>query len=247
VSTTALWRAFTAPSYPIWLFGVVLVWLGLWSIKPPHPADFALEHILTVLLIGLLVATRRRFPLSHLSYSLIALFLLLHAIGAHYTYSEVPYERWFATVASWLGADHFSFDGMFGFERNQFDRLVHFAFGLLFAYPTREVFLRIAKVKGFWGYFLPVDVMLSCSLLYELIEWVVALVMSDGVGQSYLGTQGDVWDAQKDMAIAALGGLIAMGITAVVNLRRQPDFTREFRQSLTVSSGPLGENALKRR
>jgi putative membrane protein len=158
----------------------------------------------------------------------------------------VPYERWFATIASWFGVEHFSFDGLFGFKRNQFDRLVHFSFGLLFAYPAREVFLRIARVKGFWGYFMPLDVMMSFSMLYELTEWVVALVMSDGVGQSYLGTQGDVWDSQKDMALAAFGALLAMTLTAVVNSRLQRDFAREFNDSLTARGGPLGENGLAR-
>lgn len=242
-----LWSIFIAPTYPNWLLIFVLAWCGVWSIKPLHPADFAIEHILTVLFIGLLVVTRRRFPLSHLSYSLIMVFLLLHGVGAHYTYSEVPYERWFGAAASWFGVEHFSIDKLFGFERNQFDRLVHFGFGLLFAYPAREIFLRIAKVKGFWGYFLPIDVMMSFSMLYELIEWAVAIVMSDGVGQSYLGTQGDVWDAQKDMAIAMLGAVIAMVTTALINVRLQRDFTKEFNESLTASGGPLGENGLVKR
>lgn len=236
-----LWSAFTAPSYPRWLLGVVLLWTGAWSINPLHPADFAIEHILTVLLLALLIATRKRFPLSHLSYSCIAVFLLLHAVGAHYTYSEVPYERWFACATG------ISVDRLFGFERNQFDRLVHFAFGLLFAYPAREVFLRVAQVKGFWGYFLPLDVMMSFSMLYELLEWGVAMVMSDGVSQSYLGTQGDVWDAQKDMALAAFGALLAMATTALINVRLQRDFAQEFNHSLTAHRGPLGENSLTKR
>lgn len=197
-----------------------------------------MEHILTVVFIVLLIATRRIFPLSHLSYTLIFLFTVLHIVGAYYTYSLVPYDRWIMTFASWFGIEDFSINEFFGFTRNHFDRLVHFAFGLLLAYPVREVFLRIAEVKGFWGYFLPLDVVMSTSLLYELLEWAVAMIFAGDVGQSYLGTQGDEWDAHKDMALAALGALMTMSVIAAINARGQRDFAREFNDSLRVKAPP---------
>jgi putative membrane protein len=101
------------------------------------------------------------------------------------------------------------------------------------AYPVREVFVRVARVRGFWGYYLPLDVMMSFSMLYELLEWGIAVILGGGVGQSYLGTQGDEWDAHKDMALATLGGLIAITITMLVNWRFHRDFAVEFAASLT--------------
>lgn len=230
--------------YPMWLLIALLGWFACWCWRPEHPQDFVLEHILTVVFVAVLVVTRRVFPLSHLSYTLIFLFLVLHIVGAFYTYSLVPYDRWLGTVVSWFGVEDFSLDRALGFSRNQFDRLVHFAFGLLLVYPVREVFLRIAGVKGFWGYYLPLDVAMSFSLLYELLEWVVALVFGGDVGQSYLGTQGDEWDAHKDMALATLGALITMIVVASINARWQRDFAREFNDSLRVkqpSPVPAGQ------
>ncbi|HEX3133223.1 MAG TPA: DUF2238 domain-containing protein, partial [Planctomycetota bacterium] len=98
--------------------------------------------------------------------------------------------------------------------------------------------LRVAEVKGFWGYYLPLDLVMSFSLLYELLEWVVAVVFSGGVGQSYLGTQGDEWDAHKDMALAAVGALLSMTVNALINARWQRDFAREFNESLRAKTPP---------
>jgi putative membrane protein len=102
-----------------------------------------------------------------------------------------------------------------GFSRNHFDRIVHFSFGLLMAYPVREVFLRVVSTRGFWTYYLPLDVTLAFSAIYEIIEMLVAVVVSPESGAAYLGTQGDIWDAQKDMALAGCGALLCMIITAV--------------------------------
>jgi putative membrane protein len=135
-----------------------------------------------------------------------------------------------------------------GWQRNNFDRVVHFCYGLFLAYPVREVFLRIANVRGFWGYFLPLDLTMSSSMIYELIEWAAALIFGGHAGMAYLGTQGDVWDAHKDMALASLGALIAMTLTALINWRYQRDFAREWTESLRIKRRkPLGEDELLRR
>jgi putative membrane protein len=119
---------------------------------------------------------------------------------------------------------------------------VHFSFGLTMAYPVREVFVRLARVRGFWGYYLPLDVMMSFSMIYELMEWAIAVLVGGDVGQSYLGTQGDEWDAHKDMALATLGGLITMTIAALINWRADRDFAVEFAASLqSPLPTPLGE------
>jgi putative membrane protein len=240
--TQCLRQAIFSPTYPIWLLGIFAVWFGVWAIRPPHPGDFVLEHVFTVLFVAFLCWDYGRFRLSNLSYTTIFIFMCLHVVGAHYTYAEVPYEDWGRGMASWFGVRDFSIQALFGFTRNHYDRLVHFSFGLLMAYPVRELFIRIVRVRGFWGYYLPLDVMMSCSVLYELIEWGVVVIVASDIGQSYLGTQGDEWDAQKDMALATLGGLIAMTVTALVNWRYGRDFAGELADSLQQQgSTPMGE------
>jgi putative membrane protein len=207
-----------------------------------YPHDWLLENALVVLFVAFLAATYRRLPLSRVSYTLIFLFLCLHETGAHWTYSEVPYNDWTRAL---FGR---SLNEVLGWQRNHFDRLVHFSYGLLLAYPVREVFLRVANVRGFWGYFLPLDVTMSPSMLYELIEWGAAVYFGGELGEAYLGTQGDVWDAQKDMAMASLGALVAMLVTAAINARYQRDFARDFLDSLSVKqTAPLGEEELAKR
>ncbi len=204
-----------------------LLWLPL-AFNPFDRSDWLLENALLIAAIALLAATWRPFPLSRTSYTLIFVFLSLHTIGAHYTYAEVPYDAWGERT---FGV---SIDALFGWERNNFDRVVHFSYGLLLAYPIRELFLRVAAVKGFWGYFLPLDLTMSTSALYEIIEWAAALAFGGDLGAAFLGTQGDQWDAQKDMALASLGALISMCVTAAVNYRYQRDFAREWLESLRV-------------
>ena len=231
-----------SPNYSKVLLGLFVVWFGVWAIDPPHPQDFLLEHILTVVSIVALCLMFRRFRLSNLSYTLIFVFLFIHVIGAHYTYSEVPYDSWSTTIASWFGVHGFSLNEFLGFSRNHYDRLVHFCFGFLLAYPAREVFVRIARARGFWSYYLPIDIVMAFSMIYELLEWGIALIFAGDVGQSYLGTQGDVWDAHKDMALATLGAFLAMLLTAAVNWRLQRSFVAEFTRSLKAThSAPLGE------
>lgn len=212
-------RAFLSPRFPWALLAVFALWFAAWAIRPPHPGDFVLEHVLTALAVAALVLTRRRFRLSNLSYTLLFVFLCLHVVGAHYTYAEVPYPDWCRSVAGWFGVADFDVQKTFGFTRNHYDRLVHFSFGLLCSYPIREVFLRIARVRGFWGYYLPLDVTMATSMLYELLEWAVTVVFAPELGQSYLGTQGDEWDAHKDMALATLGALLT-ALASVLRHRR---------------------------
>ncbi len=217
------------------LFAIVM------AIDPVDRHDWLLENVLVILFVLLIAGTYRQFPLSRISYTLIFLFLMLHEIGSHYTYALVPYDVWMT------GLFGFSLDQALGFERNHFDRFVHFCYGLLFAYPIREVFIRIADVKGFWGYFLPLDVTMSTSMIYELVEWGAATFFGGELGQAYLGTQGDVWDAHKDMALASLGALIAMTVTAALNAWLQHDFAQEWNESLRIKRNqPLGEDEIAR-
>lgn len=228
--------------YPRLLLVLLAALSLLLAIAPHDRADWLLENALLFAGVAILVASHRALPLSRVSYTLIFLFLCLHSVGAHYTYSLVPYDAWIEA----LGGRTLS--SVTGWERNHFDRLVHFAYGLLLAYPAREVFLRVADVRGFWGYYLPLDVVMATSMLYELIEWGAASIFGGDLGTAYLGTQGDPWDAQKDMAMATLGAVTAMLVTAAINRLTQRDFAREWAESLRVKHhAPLGEEALARR
>ena len=223
---------------------LLLLFALLWSVlavNPSHRSDWLLENMLVFVFVAFLMGTARIMPLSRISYTLIFLFMCLHEVGAHYTYAEVPYDQWFVDV---FGV---SLNDALGWERNNFDRLVHFLYGLLLAYPIREIVTRVAEVSGFWGYFLPLDITMSTSMLYELIEWGAAEVFGGDLGMAYLGTQGDIWDAHKDMLVASLGALSAMLITAALNVYLQRDFAREWNYSLRVKQGkPLGEDEIVR-
>lgn len=227
--------------YLLALSGVFSLEFALLALHPSSRSDWLLENVLVLVAVLILAATCRRLPLSRISYTLIFVFLSIHEIGAHYTYAEVPYDAWFKTLTG------ISFNALVGLSRNDFDRLVHFSYGLLLAYPIRELFLRVADVRGFWGYFLPLDLTMSTSMLFELFEWAAAEWFGGDLGVAYLGTQGDVWDAQKDMALATLGALIAMLITAALNLYLQRDFAREWAESLKVKEPrPFGEDEIAR-
>jgi putative membrane protein len=216
------------------------LWIAL-GIDPWHRSDWALENALVVAFVAAVALTYERLTLSRVSYTLIFVFLCLHEIGAHYTYAEVPYDAWFKALTG------STLNSLLGWERNNFDRVIHFCYGLLLAYPIREVFLRVAAVRGFWGYFLPLDLTMSTSMVFELFEWGAAELFGGDLGEAYLGTQGDPWDAHKDMALAGLGALVAMLVTYSLNRVLQRDFASEWAESLRVKHAqPLGEDEVAR-
>jgi putative membrane protein len=196
--------------------------------QPRYRSDWALENVLTVAFVIVLAVFYRRLAFSRISCTTLFLFLCLHTVGAHYTYSEVPYDAWARSLTG------YSINELFGWRRNHFDRFVHFCYGVLLSYPVREILLRVALVRGVWGYYLPLAITLSTSADYELIEWGAAALFGGELGVAYLGAQGDVWDAQKDMALAGLGALLAMGGAAAVNASLRRDFAREWVDSLRV-------------
>jgi len=218
--------------YHLVLLGIFLVFWTWAAIGPVYPSDWWLENYLVFAGVPLLVGLGFYFRLSNLSYTLITIFMVMHVIGSHYTYAEVPFGY---TLQAWVGAD-----------RNMYDRLVHFCFGLLLAYPVREVFVRITRARGVWSFYLPVELTLAFSAIYELMEWAAAARVSPEAGLAFLGAQGDVWDAQKDMGLAGLGSVIAMAVTFLVVLRIDRDAWREMRESLRIPAddSPIGEDQL---
>ena len=223
------------------VFAIFLVVFGALAWSPSYREDWLLENVLVIFLVPFFVATYRKLPLSKISYVCLLLFLFLHEVGSHYTYAEVPYDAFFESLFGWRVND------VFGWERNHFDRVVHFLYGVLITYPVREIFLRVANARGFWGYLFPLLVVMSTSLLFELIEWGAAIVFGGELGMAYLGTQGDIWDAHKDSGLATAGAILASIVVAAVHARLDRDFTREWVESLRVKQPtPLGEVAVER-
>jgi putative membrane protein len=219
--------------YPLVLLGILVV-LMVWSgIGPQSRFDWLVDNALGLALLVLVISSGRYFRLSNLSYTAMFVFMALHVFGTHWTYTETP-----------IG---YPLARLFGnTERNHYDRLIHFAFGLCFAYPVREICLRIADMRGFWGLYVPFDVTLALSALFEVLEMGIAVVIGGDQGIDYIGSQGDVWDAQKDMLLAGIGALIAMTATFVVNWRYNPEWRREWRESFRIKKEePLGEVKLR--
>ncbi len=187
-----------------------VVWLLL-AINPLYRQDWLLENVIVLVAVAALLLTHRSRPLSTASYAVIFVYLLLHEIGAHYTYAEVPYDDW------WKSISGFSLNATFGWERNHFDRLLHLLYGVLISYPVYECVVRAANARAAWTYAAPVLVIVSTSTTFELFEWGAATVFGGDLGMAYLGTQGDVWDAHKDMSLAAVGAVATMAVVSITS------------------------------
>jgi putative membrane protein len=157
-------------------------------------ANWFLENTLVIIFLGVLILTFKKFQFCDLTYTFIFIYLTLHIYGAMYTYAENPFGYWLKDF--------------FHFERNHYDRIVHFSFGFMLAYPMRDFFINKMQFPNWVGWLLPIEITLSFSCLYELVEWAVADVLFPEQGVAYLGTQGDVWDAQKDMFMAFSGAVL---------------------------------------
>ena len=187
---------------------VVAAFLVLWAMsccRVPHPEYFVMQHVPTVLAIVALIAAERKHAVDRLGFAFIVIFLVLHLLGARYLYSFVPYDDWSQRFLGVNITEHF------GFQRNHYDRLVHVLFGLLFIYPLAWFFGRRLAVLGWWPAVLAVCVVLAASAVYEIAEWLAAMTFAPDWADAYNGQQGDIWDAERDMACAGLGSIIAAG------------------------------------
>jgi putative membrane protein len=178
------------------------LWWGALALAPQDRLAWSLENLVVAASVAALALTYRRFRFSDRSYLLIALYLALHAVGAHYTYGAVPAGEWAREV--------------FGLARNHFDRLVHFAFGLLLVGPAREVAACAAAARGLWAGVFALGALLALSAVYEILEWVVAVTVRPDLAHLYLAAQGDPWDTQKDMALAVAGATLALAAAAAL-------------------------------
>ena len=188
-----------------WLWLYIAVFSVIWAstlIGTTDINNWLIENILTFLCIIFLIATFKKFQFSDLSYLLICIYLCLHVYGSKYTYAENPFGYWLRDF--------------FNASRNPYDRIVHFGFGFLLAYPMREQFLKWWKYPKRLCWILPIEITLSIGALYEIIEWAVADLFFTAQGDAYLGIQGDIWDAQKDIFLAFAGAIFATFIVYVI-------------------------------
>ena len=193
-------------AWPATLLAAFAVLWTVLAIAPRYRQDWLLENVCVFVALPVFAATIRRLRFSNMAYALLFVFLCLHEVGAHYTYAEVPYDE---AVRALTGH---SLNGLLGVQRNHYDRLVHFLYGLLLLPLAAELFCARAPPHGVWAFLLPVLFIESNSALFELIEWLAAVVFGGALGQAYLGTQGDIWDAQWDMVLALFGAALTQSL-----------------------------------
>jgi putative membrane protein len=183
--------------------GIVFLtfWIGTF-INTPNRTNWFTENTLVVIFLLSLSLTYTIFKFSDFGYLLMTIYLLLHIYGAEYTYAENPFGYWLKETLH--------------LNRNHYDRIVHCSFGLLLAYPMRDYFKNHFQWPNWVCWVLPCEITLSFSAMYELIEWLVADIFFPAEGVAYLGSQGDIWDAQKDMGIAFVGSLTTMFVFSTI-------------------------------
>jgi putative membrane protein len=205
-----------------WICIATFLAFALAAYHPDKVFDWALENGLVFCTIPVLIFTYRRFGFSDLSYLLIFLYLCIHEFGAHYKYSDVPLGEW---MKPWLHT-----------QRNHYDRVSHFAFGFVLAYPLREIAMRSLRVTGNWLYYLPVECTLAFSAIYEILEALMANILTPERGEEFVGMQGDVWDSQEDMFMAGIGSLLGVLIIAAIVKRRASRAKQDSAAVYAISS-----------
>ncbi len=172
-------------------------------VNSPYPDLAPLQNIPTLFILAGIACALRVWPLPTSAVACLTIFLLLHTLGGRYAYSYVPYDAWIQA----LGLP--SPSSIFGLHRNGYDRLVHLVFGLLFVHPISAWLTRHWSVRPILAIYVAVEFVLAGSAIYEIFEWLLTLVVAGPAADQYNGQQGDIWDAQKDMACAATGAVVA--------------------------------------
>ncbi|MFD1806971.1 DUF2238 domain-containing protein [Pasteurella oralis] len=192
------------------LLAMIIVLILVWSgIEPFSRAVWYAEVLPILLILGLLVVTYRIFQFSHLAYCLMSLWMILHLIGAHYTFEHVPFDWGNRLLSAWLGE-----------ERNHFDRVAHYAIGF-YSFPMAEWLLRRKLCSPALAGFFSLFFIMSVAASYELIEWQYAVIAGGEAGAAFLGSQGDSWDAQKDILADMLGAITALVLFYLVRTDKQ--------------------------
>jgi len=196
-----------------WMVALLAAVMLATSYEPLYPRNTFLQHAPTAILVLAAIPALKRWPLSNGAVGCIFLFFLLHSIGARYSYSFVPYDEWTATIVG------MNITESFGFVRNHYDRLVHFCFGLLAFRPVLEIAMRHCGLSPRLALYIAPEFVFAFSAFYEVFEWFLAISMNPADADAYNGQQGDLFDGQKDMALAALGSIVGYAAYRV----REPD------------------------
>ncbi len=188
------------------LLALLILGTIIWSsIEPAYVRVWWAEMIPILAIFAGLIISFRYYRFSNTSYLLMSVLLILHTIGAHYTFANVPFD-WFTNLGN--------------FERNHFDRIAHFSVGF-YAYPTAELLIRKQWARPVTAMFFSLFFIMSVAAAYEIIEWQFAVIEGGDAGLEFLGSQGDIWDAQKDMLADTLGAIFALGIFAIKKAARR--------------------------
>ncbi|GJL64992.1 MAG: membrane protein [Nitrospirales bacterium] len=194
------------------LVSALLIWYALFffimGMNPVDSQNWIFANILPILFVGFLTITYHALPFSSTSYLLFSFFLTLHTIGAHYTYAQTP-------VGEWI-------EDFLHLPRNNFDRIVHFCFGLLLAYPFNELFGKIKGIPSWLRTYLVFMTLIGLAGIWEILESWFARIVHPGLGQAFLGAQGDIWDAQKDMAATMYGALLCLSFMILIRKVQKP-------------------------
>jgi putative membrane protein len=193
--------------YPHILAVIFFIFFLILGLEPLDRSVWIVEVIPVVGVYLLLVFTYKNFQFSNTSYTLMAFWLFWHTVGGHYTFANVPFD--FITE-------------LFHFKRNHFDRIGHLVVGF-YAYPMAEFLLRKNYTNKVLASLFGLFFIMSIAASYEIIEWAYAVIEGGNVGIEFLGSQGDIWDAQKDMLADTVGAIIALGLFWYINLRKKED------------------------
>ena len=178
------------------VFSLIMMYISTFGIQ------CYLNNIGTIFLLFIMIVDIRKNVLSKLGFSGLWMFSVLHSVGACYLYTNVPYNDWMSYLFD------FDFDSFFGFERNHYDRLVHFLFGVLLLASSRDLIIKLSNFNPKQALFVAFLSIQVFSMVYELFEWGITIFLSEGMADSYNGQQGDNWDAHKDMGLAMLGSIL---------------------------------------
>ena len=184
----------------IYLF---IAYFCLMAISPVQRLQWFAECTPLLAILIVLVLTYKRYRFSNSSYLMMLIFFSLHVVAAHYTYEGTPFEHWLKPL--------------FHTKRSNYDRVVHFFFGVLISYPIRELLENTMKFRRVWSYVLPIVFIAGISGFFEIVEWLAAAIYGKGGEERFIGMQGDIFDTQKDMAVALVGVLVATAAYFVYN------------------------------